>query len=145
MKVGVAWDVIKAATGLTEANFQALKANNYRTLILDASCQQQDPDRRQSLAFSTSVRGKPTVAGFSWGSLLSSDLRGAEGARIAYGRAQFGALSVGKSPACYEVATSVAELLAGTDAGWSPEKGAILKKSLDLLLICDIGVRNTYP
>ena len=41
----------------------------------------------------------------------------AERARIACGRAHFSALCVGESPARYEVATGVAELLASMDAG----------------------------
>ena len=50
-------------------------------------------------------------------SLFASDLRSAESARIACGRAHFSALSVRESPARYEVATSVEELLASMDAG----------------------------
>ena len=51
------------------------------------------------------------------GSLFPSDLRSTESARIACGRAHFNAISVGESPARYEVATRVEELLAGMSAG----------------------------
>ncbi len=50
------------------------------------------------------------------GSVLASDLRGAERARIRCGRAHFDALKVGESPAQYKVATSVDEVLAGIGA-----------------------------
>ena len=50
------------------------------------------------------------------GSLLSSDLRVAESAKITYGKAHFNALKVGETSARYEVATSVDELLATTGA-----------------------------
>ena len=42
--------------------------------------------------------------------------RGTESAKIECGKAHFNALKVGKSPARYEVATSVDELLAGIGA-----------------------------
>ncbi len=47
------------------------------------------------------------------GSLFASDLRGTESAKIECGKAHFDALEVGKSPARYEVATNLNELLAG--------------------------------
>ena len=47
------------------------------------------------------------------GSLVANDLRGTESAKIKCGEAHFNALKVGKSPARYELATSVDELLAG--------------------------------
>ena len=47
------------------------------------------------------------------GSRFVDDLRGIEGAKVACGKAHFSALSVAESPARYEVATSVEELLAG--------------------------------
>ena len=50
------------------------------------------------------------------GSLLPNGLRGTESAKIECGKAHFNALKVGKSPARYEVATSVDELLAGIGA-----------------------------
>ena len=50
------------------------------------------------------------------GSRFADDLRSTESARIACGKAHFSALGVGKSPARYEVATSVEELLASMDA-----------------------------
>ena len=49
------------------------------------------------------------------GSTLLDDLRIAESAKIACGRAHFNALKVGESPARYEVATSVEGLLATID------------------------------
>ena len=51
------------------------------------------------------------------GSAFSNDLRGTESAKIKCGKAHFNALKVGESPARYEVATSVDELLAGIGAG----------------------------
>ena len=50
------------------------------------------------------------------GSLVPNDLRGTESAKIKCGEAHFNALKVGKSPARYELATSVDELLAGIGA-----------------------------
>ena len=50
------------------------------------------------------------------GSTLVDDLRGVEYAKIKCGRAHFDALRVGESPARYDVATSVDDLLAGIDA-----------------------------
>ena len=50
------------------------------------------------------------------GSTLVDDLRGVEYAKIECGRAHFDALRVGESPARYDVATSVDDLLAGVDA-----------------------------
>ena len=50
------------------------------------------------------------------GSVLASDLRGAERAKIKCGKAHFDALKVGESPARYEVATSVDDVLAGIGA-----------------------------
>ncbi len=50
------------------------------------------------------------------GSVLASDLRGAESAKIKCGKAHFDALKVGESPARYQVATSVDEVLAGIGA-----------------------------
>ena len=50
------------------------------------------------------------------GSTLVDDLRGVEYAKIECGRAHFDALRVGESPARYDVATSVDDLLAGIDA-----------------------------
>ena len=47
------------------------------------------------------------------GSRFVDDLRGIESAKVACGKAHFSALSVAESPARYEVATSVEELLAG--------------------------------
>ena len=49
-------------------------------------------------------------------SLFKGDLRMSEYAKIECGKAHFKALRVGESPARYEVATSVQELLAGIDA-----------------------------
>ena len=51
------------------------------------------------------------------GSAFPNDLRGTESAKIKCGKAHFNALKVGESPARYEVATSVDELLAGIGAG----------------------------
>ena len=53
------------------------------------------------------------------GSQFLSDLRSAESAKIAYGRAHFSALRVRESAARYEVATDVDELLATVDASRS--------------------------
>ena len=50
------------------------------------------------------------------GSLVAGDLRSTESAKIECGKAHFNALKVGESPARYEVATSVDELLAGMGA-----------------------------
>ena len=50
------------------------------------------------------------------GSLFLGDLRITESAKIACGKAHFDALKVGESPACYKVATTVEELLAGIGA-----------------------------
>ena len=50
------------------------------------------------------------------GSTLVDDLRGVEYAKIECGRAHFDALRTGESPARYDVATSVDDLLAGVDA-----------------------------
>ena len=50
------------------------------------------------------------------GSSFLADLRVTEYAKIECGRAHFNALRVGESPARYEVATTVEELLAGIDA-----------------------------
>ena len=50
------------------------------------------------------------------GSLFASDLRGTENAKIKCGKAHFNALAVGESPARYEVATSVGELLTSMGA-----------------------------
>ena len=50
------------------------------------------------------------------GSLFQGDLRITEYAKIECGKAHFKALRVGESPARYEVATSLNELLAGIDA-----------------------------
>ena len=47
------------------------------------------------------------------GSLVPNDLRGTESAKIKCGEAHFNALKVGKSPARYELATSVDELTGG--------------------------------
>ena len=47
------------------------------------------------------------------GSLLSSDLRGAENAKIECGKAHFSALMVGEAPAQYRIENSVDDLLAG--------------------------------
>ena len=58
LRVGVAWDVIEAATGLTETKFQALK-DNCQALVPDAFCPRQDSSRPQSPTFSTPARGKP--------------------------------------------------------------------------------------
>ena len=49
-------------------------------------------------------------------SVFASNLRITESAKIECGKARFNALEVGKSPARYEVATSVEELLAGIGA-----------------------------
>ena len=48
------------------------------------------------------------------GSLLSSDLRGAENAKIECGKAHFSALMVGEAPAQYRIENSVDDLLAGS-------------------------------
>ncbi len=48
------------------------------------------------------------------GSLLGSDLRGAENAKIECGKAHFSALMVGEAPAKYRIARSVDDLLAGS-------------------------------
>ena len=50
------------------------------------------------------------------GSLFLGDLRITESAKIACGKAHFNTLKVGESPACYKVATTVEELLAGIGA-----------------------------
>ena len=51
------------------------------------------------------------------GSLFASDLRSTESARIACGKVHFNALSAGESPARYEAATRVEELLVGMGVG----------------------------
>ena len=51
------------------------------------------------------------------GSLFAGDLHGTESAKIKCGKAHFNALKVEESPARYEVATSVDELLAAINAG----------------------------
>ena len=48
------------------------------------------------------------------GSLLSSDLRSAENAKIECGKAHFSALMVGEAPAQYRIENSVDDLLAGS-------------------------------
>ena len=50
-------------------------------------------------------------------SLFASDLRGTESAKIECGKAHFNALKTGTSPARYEIATSVADLLTAAHAG----------------------------
>ena len=51
-------------------------------------------------------------------SRFASDLRSTESAKIECGKAHFDALKVGKSPARYEVATSVEKLLATSPGEW---------------------------
>ena len=53
---------------------------------------------------------------------FTEDLRGTERDKIECGKAHFNALEVEKSPARYEVATSVDELLAGIGADRSAQK-----------------------
>ena len=55
-------------------------------------------------------------------SVCTEDLRGTEDAKIKCGKAHFNALEVRESPARYEVATSVDELLAGIGADRSAQK-----------------------
>ena len=58
------------------------------------------------------------------GSQFLSDLRSAENAKIAYGRAHFSALRVRESAARYEVATGVDELLATVDVSSAAPTGS---------------------
>ena len=65
-----------------------------------------DSDEGERLYFVVETKGSPFL----------DDLRITESAKIACGEAHFSALKVGESPARYEVATTVEELLAGIDA-----------------------------
>ena len=65
-----------------------------------------DSDEGERLYFVVETKGSPFLG----------DLRITESAKIACGKAHFNALKVGQSPACYKVATTVEELLAGIDA-----------------------------
>ena len=64
-----------------------------------------DSDEGERLYFVVETKGSPFLG----------DLRITESAKIACGKAHFKALKVGESPARYEVATTVEELLAGID------------------------------
>ena len=66
-----------------------------------------DSDEEERLYFVVETKGSPFLG----------DLRITETARIACGKAHFNALKVGESPARYEVATSVEELLAAVSRG----------------------------
>ena len=65
-----------------------------------------DSDEGERLYFVAETKGSPFL----------DDLRIPESAKIACGKEHFNALKVGQSPACYKVATTVEELLAGIDA-----------------------------
>ena len=65
-----------------------------------------DSDEGERLYFVVETKGSPFIG----------DLRITEGAKIECGKAHFNALRVGESPARYEVATSVDELLATISA-----------------------------
>ena len=65
-----------------------------------------DSDEGERLYFVVETKGSPFL----------DDLRIPESAKIACGKEHFNALKVGQSPACYKVATTVEELLAGIDA-----------------------------
>ena len=65
-----------------------------------------DSDEGERLYFVVETKGSPFLG----------DLRITESAKIACGKAHFNAVKVEESPARYEVATTVEELLAGIDA-----------------------------